>query len=41
MVGQKSCVIRDAFDVDIEDDDDMDDNDVDNFKSDDDTAMVP
>ena len=28
MVGQKSCVIRDAFDVDIEDDDDdMDDND--------------
>ena len=38
MVGQKSCVIRDAFDVDIEDDDDaMDDNDV----ASDDGSLVP
>ena len=43
-MGQKSCVTRGAFDVDIKDDDDMDDNGDymdDNDDASDDGSSVP
>ena len=41
MKRRNRAQIPDAGETHDNDDDDMDDNDVDNFKSDDDTAMVP